>query len=154
RTLSETDLRALGFRAPQPPAGYTIAPNRMTSIDIPAGCPRPEGFFASYSLYWTLENGTDSIWVHINSTPGATAGQGFSGQFSGGMLSWTTDDGTTYSISGSSKNIVPTAPLADYVAIAKSLDPEFDITKIIEVKSDGGPGGAVPPRPVPPEPAN
>uniref|UniRef100_UPI002ADE49B3 hypothetical protein n=1 Tax=Tepidiforma sp. TaxID=2682230 RepID=UPI002ADE49B3 len=25
RTLSETDLRALGFRAPQPPAGYTIA---------------------------------------------------------------------------------------------------------------------------------
>lgn len=154
RTVAEAELAALGFRAPQPPPGYTITASTLIGTDIPAGCQRPQGFFPSYSLSWTLEQGADSIEVNIYSTPGAAAGQGFSGWLSDHGLGWITDDGTTYSIAGSTKGISPTVPRDDLIAVAKSLYPELDITKLIEAKSDGGPGGAVPPRPAPEKPTN
>ncbi len=148
RTLTEAELARLGLRAPAPPAGYTVARASLLVSDIPAGCPRPAGFTASYTLFWTLERGADVIDVSVYPSPGSTAGGQFSGWIGDNTISWTRPDGTSFNVSGYSKGINPVVPRDDLVAVAKSLDPTLDIEKL--EKQPGA--GAVPPRPAPDAP--
>lgn len=146
RTLTDADLRALGFRAPEPPPGYTVSASNLTATDIPAGCTRPEGFVPSYSFWWSLTGGADVIDVSVYAAPGSSSPGSFSGWISDYGLGWVTEDGTSYYLNGYSKGINPRVSRDDLIAVARSLYPALDVAKLVEQKSDGG---AVPPRPVP-----
>ena len=146
RTLSEADLAKLGLRAPVPPAGYTIVTKNLTVSDIAPGCPRPKDFFASYALFWTLEKGADVIDISVYAAPDSPKPGAFSGWISESNISWMTADGTSFNVSGYSKGVSPAISRDDLVAVAKSLDPSLDISKLEE--QPGG-GGVVPPRPAP-----
>lgn len=148
RTLTEADIQRLGFRAPVPPAGYTVTRSASFAMDIDPGCQRPQGFAASYSLSWTLEKGADVIDVAIYASPGASASGEFFGWISDYGIGWVTADGTSYNVNAYSKGINPAVSRDDLIAVAKSLDPALDIEKL--EKQAGG--GAVPPRPAPDAP--
>ena len=145
RTLAEADLAKLGLRPPTPPAGYAITSKNLTVSDIAPGCPRPKDFFASYALFWTLEKGADIIDVSVYAAPDAPKPGSFSGWISDSSISWMTADGKSFNVSGYSKGVSPVVSRDDLIAVAKSLDPSLDISKLEEQPG----GGVVPPRPAP-----
>jgi len=146
RTLADADLAKLGLRPPTPPAGYAITSKNLTVSDIASGCSRPRGFSASYMLTWTLEKGADVIVVSIYAAPDAPKPGAFSGWISDSNISWLTADGTSFNVSGYSTGVSPAVSRDDLIAVAKSLDPSLDISKLEEQPSGGG---VVPPRPAP-----
>lgn len=133
RELSEQDLTGLGFHAAQAPAGYKLVSSSLRAQGIASGCPTPDGFQPSYDLHWTFQQGADTIDAAANRY-GASSGDG-SGYQSPNALSWTGSDGTAYSVFGRSTGISPTVPKDDLIAVARSMDPSFDIAKLV----DGGP---------------
>jgi hypothetical protein len=151
RTLTEADLPGLGLRAPTPPSGYTVVASNLSASDVAAGCARPDGFVASYSLSWTLQRGTETIDVHVHAAPDSPKSMPPSGWIGDYGLGWVSADATSYSVNGYSKGATPTVPRDDLIAVALSLDPTLDVSKLDE-QTGGGRGDSVPPMPAPDKP--
>ena len=142
RTLSESELPGLGFSAAKAPEGYKVAGSRLTANEIAAGCEKPAGFEPSYSANWTFENGGDVIEAGANSYGGARpAGEpiGYRGPYN---LNWTSEKGVNFYVNAYSKGINPEVDEDLLIAVAKSMDPTFDISKLQE-------GGGEKPMPLP-----
>lgn len=136
RELSTADLAALGFREAKAPNDWKLTRSSLRASEIASGCEKPAGFEASYNLSWTFEKGADVIDAGANRY-GKGSGDG-SGYQSPNSLSWTAADGTNYNVSGYSKGVNPTVSKDDMVAVAKSMDPNFDVSKLVE-GSEGKP---------------
>ena len=134
RELKDSDLTALGFHAAKAPSGYKLAKSSLQAQDIAAGCPKPDGFQPSYNLAWSFQKGADTIEASANRYGGSGSGSG-SGYQSANNLNWSGPDGTSYSVNAYSTGVSPTVPKDDLIAVAKSMDPTFDISKL----SEGGP---------------
>ena len=59
-----------------------------------------------------------------------------SGYQSSNTLNWTGPDGTNYFVNAYSTGVSPTVPKDDLIAVAKSMDPSFDISKLSEGSPD------------------
>jgi hypothetical protein len=134
RALTDSELAGLGFHVAAAPGGYALAVSSLRVQDIAAGCPRPDGFQSSYNLNWTFQKGADTINASINRYGANGPGDG-SGFQSPNSLNWTDASGTNYNVNAYSAGISPTVPKDDLVAVAKSMDPAFDLSKL----QDGGP---------------
>ena len=110
----------------------------LMAQDIAAGCPKPDGFQPSYNLAWSFQKGADTIEASAN-----RYGDGGSGRSSGyqaaNTLNWNGPDGTMYSVNAYSTGVSPTVSKDDLIAVAKSMDPSFDISKL----SEGGPDNPI-----------
>lgn len=145
RQLSDSDLPGLGFSPAKAPKDYRLVRSSMTASEIAAGCPKPEGFQPNYSLHWSFEKSADVIEAGANRYGSETRGDG-SGYQSLNNLNWTSADGTSYYVNGYSKGINPAVSKDDLVAVARSIDPAFDLSKLKE-----GPGDDDRPVPLPAE---
>ena len=143
RTLTEAELPALGISPAKAPDGFAVQSSHLSATEVAAGCPRPEGFESSYTANWTFAGGADFIEAGANAYGGAPAGNG-SGYRGQNSLNWTSAKGVTFYVNGSSRGISPTVSEETLVAIAKSMDPSFDLSKL----QDGGE------KPMPPMPAS
>lgn len=142
RELKESELAGLGFRAAAAPEGYKLAKSSLRVQGVADGCPKPAGFEPTYALAWTFEGGADTIEASVNRYGGEESME-TSGFRAPNSLSWTRNN-THYAVSAYSRGISPTVPIEHLVAVAKSMDPEFDLSEL----SEGGPGKPVDP-PVP-----
>jgi len=131
RALSEADIAALGFSAAQAPAGYSLAHSTTTASEIADGCEKPAGWQPSYTLNWTFENGGDTIDAGAHRYGESQTGDG-SGYRSASNLSWASANGTNYQVNAYSRGVSPTVSMDDLTAVAKSMDPAFDISKLVE----------------------
>ena len=134
RALAESELAGLGFHAAKAPDGYQLNRSSLRVQDIAAGCTRPDGFQSSYNLNWNFQKGADVINASANRYDGNNRGDG-SGFQSANSLNWTSTEGVSYSVNAYSTGISPMVPKDDLIAVAKSMDPAFDISKLTE----GGP---------------
>ncbi|MFN8617323.1 MAG: hypothetical protein U0837_09510 [Dehalococcoidia bacterium] len=138
RELRESDLSALGFHAATAPGGYKLTRSILRAQDIAGGCAKPDGFQPSYSLAWSFQKGADTIEASAN-----RYGDGGSGRSPGyqaaNTLNWNGPDGTMYSVNAYSTGVSPTVSKDDLIAVAKSMDPSFDISKL----SEGGPDNPI-----------
>lgn len=134
RELTEAELGGLGLRAAKAPSGYSLTRSNLRAQEIGAGCPAPEGFQASYNLNWSFQKGADTIEASANRYGGSTKGE-IGGYQSSNNLSWTSADGTSFYVNGYSSGVSPNVSKDDLIAVAKSMDPSFDISKL----SEGGP---------------
>lgn len=131
RQLTDADLPGLGFSPAKAPDGYTLDASSMIASEIGAGCEKPEGWEPSYNLNWTFTKGADTINASANRYGSSQVGDG-SGYQSTNSLSWVSANGTNFSVNAYSRGINPTVPKDDLIAVAKSIDPAFDISKLKE----------------------
>ena len=134
RELSDADLARLGFNTPKGPDGYSIVRSSLLANEIGDGCAKPEGWSPQYNLNWALEREADTIEVSVSRY--GEGGDPAAGHISPNSIWWTDGQGTYYSINAYSRGISPEVSRDDLIAVAKSLDPAFDASKL----SDGGPG--------------
>lgn len=134
RQLSDADMARLGFRDPTGPDGYQVVRSSRLSNDIADGCRKPEGWEPQYNLSWTLERGADTIEAAVSRY--GTGGGDAQGYIAPNSIWWSDAKGTSYSINAYSRGISPEVSKDDLIAVAKSLDPAFDESKL----SQGGPG--------------
>lgn len=142
RELSDADLARLGFNTPKGPDGYSIVRSSLLANEIGDGCTKPEGWSPQYNLNWSLEREADTIDVSVSRY--GEGGDPAAGYISPNSIWWTDGQGTYYSINAYSRGISPEVSKDDLVAVAKSLDPAFDESKL----SQGG-GGMEKPLPAP-----
>lgn len=133
RELSDADLARLGFNTPKGPDGYSIIRSSLLANEIGDGCAKPDGWSPQYNLNWTLERGADTIEASVSRY--GEGGDPAGGYISPNNIWWTDGQGTYYSVNAYSRGISPEVSKDDLVAVAKSLDPSFDESKL----SDGGP---------------
>lgn len=133
RNLTEGELPALGFSAPKAPDGFKVARSNMTASEIAAGCEKPEGFEPSYNANWSFENGGDFIEAGANFYGARAEGEpaGYRGPNS---LNWTNEKGVNFYVNAYSKGINAEVDQEVLIAVAKSMDSTFDISKL----QDGG----------------
>jgi len=131
RKLADADLAALGFSPAKAPAGYSLQGSRLVASEIAAGCPKPEGFQPSYALSWTFAKGADVIEAGANRYGDSTSGDG-SGYQGPNHFSWTSANGTNFYVNAYSRGVNPEVSKDDLIAVAKSMDPGFDISKLVE----------------------
>ncbi len=143
RQLTNSDLPGLGFSPAKAPDGFTLSSSSLTGSEIAAGCDRPDGFESSYNLNWNFESGADTINAGANRYGSSQTGDG-SGYQSQNNLNWTSANGTNYYVNGYSRGISPVVSQDALVAIAKSMDPAFDLAKLEE-----GPEHPIGPLPMP-----
>ena len=134
RELAVSELAGLGFNVARAPQDYKLVSSRLRANEIAAGCTKPSGFEPSYTLHWSFEKGADIIDASANRWGGASAGDG-SGYQGPNFLNWTDARGTNYNVNAYSKGVNPTVNKDDLVAVARSMDPSFDLSKL---KEDGG----------------
>lgn len=147
RQLSAADLARLGFRTPVGPDGYAIIRSSTVAQEIGDGCPKPQGWEPSYNLSWTLERGPDTIEASASRYGGsAEPAQGFIGP---NAIWWTDTAGTHFSVNAYSRGVSAEVARADLIAVARSMDPTFDESKL----SDGGAKPVVDVAPVVPQAA-
>ena len=139
RELSLGELAGLGLREAKAPDGYKQIEANLRATEIASGCAVPEGFAPSYNLNWVFEKGADVIGAGINRYGGGSGdGSGYQGP---NNFSWTDAKGTNYHVNAYSKGINPEVSKDDLIAVAKSMDPNFDLSKL----NNGGD------KPLPPE---
>lgn len=130
RRLEADELAGLGLHEAKAPAGWKVTRAELVATEIAAGCTKPEGWEPSYSLSWSFASGGDTIDAGANRYGGGRGdGTGYQSQNS---LSWTGADGTNYHVSGSSRGVSPAVSKDALVAVAKSMDPGFDLSKLSE----------------------
>jgi len=128
RELTAQDLKRLGFPVPSGPAGYQIVRSATTSQEIPAGCPEPQGWVTQYNLSWTLERGPDTIEASASRYGNST--EPARGVIGPNAIWWTDASGTNFSVNAYSRGVSPEVPRDDLIAVAKSMDPAFDESKL------------------------
>jgi len=128
RQLSAADMTRLGFRAPVGQDGYTIIRSSTVAQEIGDGCPKPQGWEPSYNLAWTLERGPDTI--EASASRYGDADEGAGGFIGPNAIWWTDAAGTHFSVNGYSRGVSPEVPRDDLIAVAKSMDPAFDESKL------------------------
>lgn len=134
RELTASDLSRLGFNTPKGPDGYTIVRSSLLANEIGDGCTKPEGWAPQYNLNWSLERGADTIDVSVSRYgEGDVAATGY---IAPNSIWWSDSKGTYYSINAYSRGISPEVSKDDLIAVARSLDPAFDESKL----SQGGGG--------------
>jgi hypothetical protein len=131
RTLAEGELPALGISPAKPPSGYKLENSRMSASEIAAGCAKPDGFEPSYTANWTFTNGGDVIEAGASAYGGAPPADG--GGYRGpNNLNWTSAKGVNFYVNAYSRGINPEVSEDALVAVAKSMDPSFDLSKLQE----------------------
>ncbi|MGE3076428.1 MAG: hypothetical protein AB7N24_11145 [Dehalococcoidia bacterium] len=143
RLLTDADLAGLGFSPAKAPDGFKLTSSNLVATEIAPGCDKPEGFESSYNLNWTFEGGADTINAGANRYGTSQTGDG-SGYKSENNFNWTSANGTNYYVNGYSRGISPKVSEDALVAVAKSMDPNFDLSKLQE-----GPDGIEKPLPLP-----
>ena len=145
RKLAEGELAGLGFSPAKAPAGYKLESSNLMASEIGAACPKPDVWEPNYSRNWTCLGGATVIQASANryGTSGSSDGAGYQ---SSNYLSWTSRGGTQFSVNAYSKGISPDVDKDDLVAVAKSMDPTFDLSKL-----DEQPDGIDLPAPMPAE---
>ena len=139
--LTDADLAGLGFNVPLVPDGFEIAKTYHAGTDIADGCEKPEGFAPYYNLSWSLTNGADTIDVSVSRYEGSeSTGEGWISDYG---INWSGTNGDYFSVNAWSSGISPIVDRDILIAIAESLDPNFDVDKLREE-----PGGGVKPLPV------
>jgi hypothetical protein len=131
RKLTEGDLPGLGFSPAKAPNGWSLRNSNLIASEIGAGCEKPAGFEPSYSMNWSFEKGADTIDASAHRYGSGQGGDG-SGYQSANFLNWTSASGISYSVSGYSRGVSPAVSKDDMVSVAKSMDPAFDLSKLIE----------------------
>lgn len=135
--LSDSDLAGLGFNVPAIPDGFEITRSYHAGTDIAAGCDRPEGFAPYYNLSWTLTNGADTIDVSVSRYEGSeSTGEGWISDYG---INWSGTNGDYFSVNAWSSGISPVVDRDILIAIAESLDPNFDVDRLRDE-----PGGVKP----------
>lgn len=152
RDLNESGLAALGLFAARPPAGFSLSSSVLQATGMGSDCKNPDPtFVGSIDLSWTFSNGADTIEARANRPGGgpkmAEAVGG--GSIGPNMLNWVDAKGTFFSVYGYSKDASSNVSQDALIAVAKSMDPTLDVTKLQEQPSGGtsGSGRAVPPSP-------
>ena len=131
RTLSESELPGLGFSAAKAPSGVSLVRSNLNASEIAAGCPKPEGWEPSYNLNWTFEEGADTIEAGASRYGDSNTGDG-SGYRYQNNFNWTSANGTSFYVNAYSRGVNPDVDEDVLVAIAKSMDPAFDLSKLVE----------------------
>lgn len=144
RELTDADLSRLGFNTPKGPEGYSIVRSSLYGMDIASGCTKPEGWEPQYNLSWTLERGADTIEASASRYGGSVEGPA-SGYIAPNSIWWSDARGTYYAVNAYSRGISPEVSRDDLIAVAKSMDPSFDESKL----SEGGGAGMEKPVPAP-----
>lgn len=135
RELAEGELPGLGFHAAKAPRDYSLVASRLRANEVPSACVTPPGFAPSYTLSWTFQKGADTIEANANRYGGSPSSDG-SGYQSQNSLGWTDARGTNYFVNAYSRGVNPTVDRDDLIAVAKSMDPAFDISKLLEGGGD------------------
>ena len=143
RLLTDADLPGLGFSPAKAPDGFKLTSSNLIASEIAPGCEKPEGFQPSYNLNWTFEGGADTINAGANRYGDSQTGDG-SGYKSENNFNWTSANGTNYYVNGFSRGISAKVSEDALIAVAKSIDPNFDLSKLQE-----GPDGIGKPLPLP-----
>ncbi len=134
RQLSDADMARLGFNDARGPEGYEVVRSSRLATEIADGCRKPEGWEPQYNLSWTLERGADTIEASV-SRYGAGDGNP-QGYIAPNSIWWSDAEGTYYAVNAYSRGVSPEVSKDDLIAVAKSLDPSFDESKL----SESGPG--------------
>lgn len=135
-TITDADARAAGFHTPTLPGGYKLESSQLQHTALSSTCSgKPAGEQAGYSLQWTLRDGA----AVINASATRFAGQpGEPGWISSHGLSWTGADGTHFGVYGYTEGKDATVSQDDLIAVAKSLDPALDPSKLSKQPDGGG----------------
>lgn len=133
--LTDADLPGLGFKTPVVPDGYTISRTYHSGTSIASGCDKPQGFEPYYNLSWTLTNGGDTIDVSVSRYSGS-AGNG-EGWISDYGLNWSGTNGDYFAVNGWSNGISAVVSQDILIAVAQSIDPSLDVSKL-KKESGGG----------------
>lgn len=135
RQLAEAELGGLGFRAPVAPEGFRMASADLQVTGVPAGggcSDTPDAaYYPQYNLWWTMEDGKGAV-IEAHAARSPQQGKGGEGMISDVWLAWQAADGTFYSVYGYSKDGQGTASRDALIAVAKSMDPSLDVSKLPE----------------------
>lgn len=138
RQLTTAELPGLGFSPAKAPDGFKLTSSNLTASEIASGCETPEGFEPSYNLNWTFEGGADTINAGANRFGSSQTGDG-SGYQSENNFNWTSANGTNFFVNAYSRGISSKVSRDALVAVAKSIDPSFDLSKLQEGPDAGKP---------------
>ena len=128
-TLAPADLPGLGFHAPAIPSGWNQTAQSLTGEIVPATCTTHFDFRGTYSLFWSLSNGTDlvisaSALRVVSDHPGPRTDP----VVSDACISWNDDLGTTFFVSGYSATGGSPPDRSTLDAVARSMDPGLTIS--------------------------
>jgi hypothetical protein len=147
RTLTASEMAALGINSPSIPDGYSVARTYMATTELSGDCTSEAK--ASYTAYpraeWNLR-GPDGavIDVRANKAPDMPPEARKTGSISENGIWWWTDAGVQYEVFGYMEGGNGFPSRETLIAVAKSLDPGLDVDSL----QPGG-GGAMPPMPPP-----
>ena len=138
RDLLPGELAGLGFRAPSVPNGYKLASSMLRVDEVSASCTNPPpGTAPTYNLHWSLTGPDGNIDANEARFPFPKGGKGVpqgspqpTGSISDFGINWTDARGTNYSVFASGPGTSPTPQRGRLIAIAKSMDPTLDVTKL------------------------
>ena len=133
RQLTEQEFLALGYRAPVVPEAFKLENSQFNASELSANCKNlPEGIGNSVNANWHYTASTQDTFldVSINHFAGASDKFGI-GSISGYGLNWMDSKGTHYSVNGFTGR-KQTLGQDVLIAIAKSIDPTLDVSKLDE----------------------
>lgn len=146
RELTDDEVVGAGFRMPVVPDGYQLEKQSYVYNGPEAGCDSTD-IGGSYRLAWAFSDGGGSTievgafrQEHAPSEPGV----GWIGE---GMAEWSDATGTWFQVRAYAMDGGAALDRDDIVAIAQSLDPGFDPTKLEDGYAKPLPEGAAPAAP-------
>lgn len=151
KPLSAAELTAAGFRAPATPSGYSLTESVLVAVSVSGECEGADAAPSEYRLNWSFvgQDGTNiqanTLWQEAVEHPDP---QGWIYEFG---LNWSDARGVNYGVSASTVGVSGTPDRNVLIAIAKSMDPTLDPSKLSEEKSGAGssPGSRGPTVPSP-----
>lgn len=135
-TFDTKDLGAYGLKAPETPSGYKKGESRGVANDIADGCTKPEGYVEGFSYFVQYQDGENVISVNIDryAAKDLAATSGYIGP---NNINWVTSQGVNVSVSGYNQQGKTGGPSLDTLkALAKSIDPTVDFSKMTETGGD------------------
>lgn len=125
RVLSEADAAPLGFHVPATPDGYRKDGFNLAAVESNGACGSHDiGYAMSWVFFSEAKASVIEAGVTRNLPDGDPRGYSYLGE---GSLLWKDATGATYHVSG----LKMPAPRETLIAVARSMDPNFDESKLI-----------------------
>ena len=136
RQLTEAEFLALGFKKPAVPDGFSIGEWQFNASEVNGNCKPsdlPAGAGNSYGGNWSMSTAAGDAFIGVginrqtNSPKDPTTGTGYISDYG---LGWSDGNGTYFSVNGKAVDGKVTRDML--IAVAKSIDPSLDVTKLQE----------------------
>ena len=135
--LPASGLEAYGIRSPLLPEGYTITSFNGSTNAVDPACTNPDPKFrAETTASWTMESGEGFVEVFASKYDDSTSPR--EGAIFENGIKWSDGKGGFYYVQAHSRGISPIFDRDTLIAIATSMDPEFDVDTLDEVDASGG----------------